>query len=449
MVDYTIQQNDENYVLTFMDEFSSAQGRFFQGHGSGGIWSTSFSPHLDDTRFIGRNGENQYYVDPDDTNFANPFSQANGTLSISASELDTTQQALAGGQEYGSGLTTTELRFDAQEGYVEIRADVPSQQGFLSAFWLLPADGDWSSEIDVLEIHGSDPDRLYTNVWEDGVSNSESIVIPGLGDGFHTYGLLWTADTITWLVDGVVVREIPNTVQESMYLAISLAVDTTWTGPTDATTDFSDALVIDYVRVYEPEDSLTRNPAIPVGEEFEPDDTYGEDNLGQDLFGTRWDDVINAAGGDDKIHGRKGDDDLSGGSGADEIFGQKGNDTLSGGEGGDKLIGGQGDDVLNGGAGNDHLWGGTYGNDFGADTFVLDYGMNTDFAHDFNASEDILDVSALNTDWATLSNALNDQGWATQLNLGHFGGSWGDQMFLIGVDATELTEDNFEFGLYM
>jgi len=75
--------------------------------------------------------------------------------------------------------------------------------------------------------------------------------------------------------------------------------------------------------------------------------------------------------------------------------------------------------------------------------------MNTDFAHDFDASEDILDVSALGTNWATMSNALNDQGWATQLNLGHFGGSWGDQMFLIGVDASELTADNFDFGLFV
>ena len=448
MVDYTINFDNEDYVLTFMDEFNGGSGNYFEGHGSNGIWATSFSPHLDDSRFIGRNGENQYYVDPSDSSLPNPFSVSGGLMSITATTLDSTQQALADGQLYSSGLLTSELSFHASSGYIEISADVPDEQGMLSAFWLLPADGDWSSEIDVFEILGHDTDTLHTNVWTDGVPDQESISVSGLGDGFHTYGLMWTEETISWMVDGVVVREADNTVQEDMYLAVSLAVDTTWTGSPDATTDFTDSLTIDYIRVYELESDPDRNDAIPVGQTFVPNVPYGGGSHGETLYGTRWDDVLDGAGGNDTLHGRKGNDNLTGGDGADELFGGKDADILSGDAGADKLVGGTGDDVLDGGSGNDHLWGGTFNDDDGSDVFVLKTGMNTDYAHDFNVVDDMLDVSTLGLTWADVSSALVDQGWATQLNLGHFGGSWGDQIFLIGVDAVDLTEQNFDFGLF-
>lgn len=80
MVSHTIDVDGEDYVLTFKDEFTGSTNTFFEGHGSGGIWATSFSPHLDDTRYITRNGEGQYYVDPSDDDLPNPFSVQGGQL---------------------------------------------------------------------------------------------------------------------------------------------------------------------------------------------------------------------------------------------------------------------------------------------------------------------------------------------------------------------------------
>ena len=320
----------------------------------------------------------------------------------------------------------------------------------LSAFWLLPADGDWSDEIDVFEILGHDTTTLNTNVWEDGVGDQLAISTSDLGDGFHTYGLKWTEDTITWYVDGQIVREVPNTVDEEMYLAISLAVDTDWTGSPDATTDFSDPLVIDYIRVYELESDPDRNVAIPQGEDFDPDvhgKKYGKKDHDEQLFGTRWDDLIEGGNGNDVVYGRAGDDVLDGGNGKDKLFGEDGHDALSGGQGADTIVGGAGDDVIDGGAGTDHLWGGSFASGQGADTFVLKDGMGKDFVHDFSAADDTLDLVQLGVDWLDVQNALVDQGWATQLNLGHFGGSWSDQVFLIGVNMNDLTEDNFDLGI--
>ena len=135
MVAQTILLEGVEYTLTFQDEFTSNTASTWQGHGSNGRWNTSFSPHLDDSRWIARNGEGQYYVDvdtPDD--LPQTLTQSNGVMEISAHELTAAEQVLADGQEYASGLLTTEMTFAVEGGYVEIRADVPDQQGFLSAF---------------------------------------------------------------------------------------------------------------------------------------------------------------------------------------------------------------------------------------------------------------------------------------------------------------------------
>ena len=57
--------NGETYVLTFNDEFNGSTVAYWTGHGKGGVWSTSYSPHLEDSRTNASNGELQYYVDPD------------------------------------------------------------------------------------------------------------------------------------------------------------------------------------------------------------------------------------------------------------------------------------------------------------------------------------------------------------------------------------------------
>lgn len=77
-------------------------------------------------------------------------------------------------------------------------------------------------------------------------------------------------------------------------------------------------------------------------------------------------------GTDDTLKGSKGDDTLSGLGGSDTIKGEQGNDTLRG---------GKGDDVLTGGA--------------GIDTFVFADGDGADRILDYNAGEDIVDLTGV------------------------------------------------------
>ena len=68
-----------------------------------------------------------------------------GAVEIKASQLTAEESTLAQGQNYSSGLLTSQMTFTADSGYVEIRADMPEQQGFWSSLWMLPIDGGWTA----------------------------------------------------------------------------------------------------------------------------------------------------------------------------------------------------------------------------------------------------------------------------------------------------------------
>ena len=129
------------------------------------------------------------------------------------------------------------------------------------------------------------------------------------------------------------------------------------------------------------------------------DGLYGGD--GDDVLLAYWgDDWLDGGAGKDTLDGAQGNDSLYGGDGDDRLKGVLGNDWLDGGAGKDLLDGGAGDDVLNGGAGQDRLTGGR-----GADTFVFTDISAADVLTDFDPLADMLDVSALMQEGASVSMA--------------------------------------------
>ncbi len=112
---------------------------------------------------------------------------------------------------YACGAITTQGTFSFRHGYVEVRARFDCASGVWPAIWMLPVSGSWpaSGEIDIMEhlnyqgtilqtIHyasasGGDVSQVAKPTWTDPQSKLD----------WHTYGMEWTEDAITFYLDGV------------------------------------------------------------------------------------------------------------------------------------------------------------------------------------------------------------------------------------------------------
>lgn len=250
-------------VPSFADEFD--QLSLDLEDGAPGRWRTNFGyggPTSVHSRTLVNNGELEVYVDP---KFAgtgstslnlNPFRMGNGKLDIVAEPLDEKARSVAWGRSYASGLLTTKASFSQQYGLFEIRAKVPRGKGLWPAFWLLPANGAWPPELDVLEILGDNPSKVYMS-WHSNAGGKHSfetkpIDIPDAAADFHTYSVEWTKDTINWFFDDIEVASAPTPqdLHQPMYMLINLAVGGGWPGAPNAWTKFPATYSIDWVRAY-------------------------------------------------------------------------------------------------------------------------------------------------------------------------------------------------------
>ena len=238
-------------------------------------WDTVDGRNEDDPSEAG------FYVNP---NFAplasaSPFSVTNGVLDLATKPVPTgLDPLLVDGKPYVSGLLQTAKGFSQLYGYFETRAELPAGDGVGAAFWLLPADGSWPPELDVMESLGQDPSTVYQTVH--GGTSSASVpqqqvaatVAGGAASGFHTYGVDWEADKTTFYVDGKQTGQFdtPASMHKPMYMILSdnstPASDVKWGKPVDGSTPFPADFRVDYVRAYAsmPDLSSAAAPAPPA-----------------------------------------------------------------------------------------------------------------------------------------------------------------------------------------
>jgi beta-glucanase (GH16 family) len=255
------------YRLRFNDEFDDDDvGRINETAAGGRAGAPAWRSRYRHARATVINGEKQIYVDAAYAGRSGnaalglqPFSIADGVLTISASIVDPALAAEVAPQRYLSGCITSELTFWQQYGYFEIRARMPPGRGFWPAFWLLPKSGTWPPEIDVVEASGARPRGVHLGVIEKPIHKKR----PGsrwvdnvvdTTDGFHTYGVEWTAEDVAFFIDGQLqFRSGSHHLHEPMYLLANLAVgshDAGWIPNPDATTPWPGRLLIDHIRVY-------------------------------------------------------------------------------------------------------------------------------------------------------------------------------------------------------
>lgn len=249
-----------SYHLTFNDEFDSFNASRWQ---TSDFWGM---------RNNGGDFQDQWFSDPSTapSGFTayNPFiPSGNGTLTIRA------QPTPAGNYSYGlpyvSGQLTTAHKFTQRYGYFELRAKLPPGKGLWSRFWLLTDDGVWPGEYDIFEVLGKEnpvtvhQTTHYRNATSSrGVDGFAATNINPVDGNFHTYGFLWTPETITWYVDGQPTLSQVNRINIPMYTLIDLVVgkdpNNWWPGNPDATTPWPADIELDYFRVYSNDPSLPR-----------------------------------------------------------------------------------------------------------------------------------------------------------------------------------------------
>jgi len=177
-------------------------------------------------------------------------------------------------KQYASGMMVTMGKFDQKYGYFEIRCKIPKGKGYWPAFWLLPYNK-WPPEIDILEILGDNPFKVYmTNHWGTSAAHQSkggNYTGPDFSAGYHEFGAAWDSLRITWYVDGIQRFQSDSGIpHEPFFILANLAIGGSWPGAPDTNTVFPQNFDIDWIRVWQDQaylksDGPSRLPAgIPA-----------------------------------------------------------------------------------------------------------------------------------------------------------------------------------------
>lgn len=214
------------------------------------------------------NNELQYYTE-------DAVSVEDGSLVITAERQNYEDM------EYTSARILTRDLASFTYGYFEARMQLPTIQGMWPAFWMMPQPanenstgneyGGWpnSGELDIMEARGRVPKEVGNALHFGGYPNhqylADSYATKTSIAEWHTYGVDWRPESITWYVDGEVSFKLTNSqwwtassseasapFDKPFYILLNLAVGGNYDGGRKPPEDFvSASMYVDYVRVYE------------------------------------------------------------------------------------------------------------------------------------------------------------------------------------------------------
>ncbi len=216
----------------------------------------------------GGNNELQYYTDRSENAYIE-----SGKLVIKA--IHSTYTGDDGVRDYTSARIRTKNHGDWLYGRFEIRAKLPVGQGLWPAIWMLPTDweyGSWASsgEIDIMELLGQEPDRVYGTIhyggeWPNNVHTGTSFRLSNQNftNQFHVFALEWEETEMRWYVDDSLYAtqhewytseaEYPAPFDKRFHMILNVAVGGNWPGNPDNSTVFPQEMIVDYVRVFQKE----------------------------------------------------------------------------------------------------------------------------------------------------------------------------------------------------
>jgi beta-glucanase (GH16 family) len=175
-------------------------------------------------------------------------------------------------QPYTSARLKTQGLFAQAYGRFEARIKIPRGQGIWPAFWLLGDDinrVDWPDcgEIDIMENIGREPGTVYGSLHAPSFVKltsdaSKGFTLPAgqsYADDFHLYAVEWEPGIVRFYVDKnnyatFTQAEWPEggrwVFDHPFFIILNVAVGGDWPKKPDATSQFPQQMLIDYVRVY-------------------------------------------------------------------------------------------------------------------------------------------------------------------------------------------------------
>ncbi len=175
-----------------------------------------------------------------------------------------------------SARINTKNKLAVKFGKIQARIKVPTDTGMWPAFWMLGKNFDsvgWPGcgEIDIMEVspllHGDNTTMCTVHWWDD---DSGSHIYDGstkqlsepLSEDYHIYEVEWDEQRIVGRIDDITyfTKIIdPGTMDEFLkefFLIFNVAVGGNLGGAPDDTTDWPQSMYVDWVRVYQNEESL-------------------------------------------------------------------------------------------------------------------------------------------------------------------------------------------------
>ncbi|MBT9492724.1 MAG: glycoside hydrolase family 16 protein [Paucibacter sp.] len=207
------------------------------------------------------NKELQYYSRERPENAA----VQDGKLVITARLESLSTQPDWGGQRYSSARLITAGKAEWTYGFFEIRAKLPCGKGSWPAIWMLASQGEWPAggELDIMEQVGSNPSKVFSTVHttagSGGNGKGGETQVPDACGAFHNYQMHWTAEQITFGIDGKPHAVYANAktgkaawpFDAPQFLILNIAIGGDLGGPVDDAA-LPIRMEVEHVRVYQP-----------------------------------------------------------------------------------------------------------------------------------------------------------------------------------------------------
>lgn len=149
--------------------------------------------------------------------------------------------------------------FAFRYGFVQARIKMPSSSaghGLWAGFWGAPASGGFPPELDIAEWESIIPKEMglyYHWPCRKPVCQAayQDLLPWDASDGWHTYGVDWQRNSITWYVDGKRAYSTSlHVTRAPLDIRLTFEINGRRNNPVTASTGFPQEMRVDYVRVW-------------------------------------------------------------------------------------------------------------------------------------------------------------------------------------------------------